>query len=436
MSNYWRSVLKKEWLKVGKNVKQKKSVFLSNMFAVGVMLLCVLINQNGYYNILVAAITCLISLWSIIRVRQNIYLVIIYGIILYSNYSICAANYFSHIDTFFTSYSTDIVSTYGLNILAISSTLLFVLAPSYRSESGNIRSLVVNNCDNLIIFIGILVVLTFIWVFGFTRPDVEGARGSPSAIYEYSIIFIILGFYYAGKRKVNYVLLVIAVAMFALQNFIFGGRITGVQLIICLYLSLFVDKIPQRIVLIGFACLFILMTVIGQMRGSFSLLSMDISSALDSIKTNMFALDTAYSAYHTSLTFLLHAQNITMFARVALLGKWILSIVIGGSVTDSNLAVYTRQFYMHYYGGILPFFGYFYLSYPGIYLLYLYLSVYLKKMACLTEQSSGLIRCISVYIVTTCFRWYLYAPTQIFRGVLLLSVCYGVCYQFYRICGK
>lgn len=44
--------------------------------------------------------------------------------------------------------------------------------------------------------------LALILVFGFSRPDaVGGDRGSPSAMYEYSMIFFLLGFYFAGDRR-------------------------------------------------------------------------------------------------------------------------------------------------------------------------------------------------------------------------------------------
>lgn len=382
-------------------------------------------NNEGDYNFLAAVFTLLLSFSSVVLVRGSWYLLAIYGCIAYSNYSICFANYLSHINSYFVGYSTTEIGAKGLNILMAFAALLFLIAPKNTIINPDVeKTITKNNKENAMIVIVLAVVLAFVWFYGFTRPDVVGQRGSPSALYEYSIIFIIIGLYYSGRRKI-YVGLFVGIAFaYALQNFMYGGRITGLQLIICLTLCLLIDKLTlKKVIPIGVALL-LLMSAIGQFRASLVLSGGTFSNVWDLLTENGFALDTAYSSYYTSMTFIDMLGNIDWTQRIDLFFRWVLSIFAGGSVTNSNLAEYTRQFYMHYNGGVLPYFAYFYLGIAGVVLIAAYLRFVFDKVAKANDESTGFMRCFTIYISCTTFRWYLYSPSQLFRGVLLLAVTF------------
>ena len=92
-----------------------------------------------------------------------------------------------------------------------------------------------------------------------------------------------------------------------------------------------------------------------------------------------FVNDTSYSAYYTSLTFLKVKEFVGVQTQLYLLFQFILYIFLGSKIVDSNLAVYTRQYYVHYYGGVLPLYMYFYLGILGIMFIVLYLKFWIKK---------------------------------------------------------
>ena len=175
------------------------------------------------------------------------------------------------------------------------------------------------------------------------------------------------------------------------------------------------------IIIVGF----VLLSVIGIERGNLLSGSFDVTEVAKELGEKKFTLDTAYSSYHTSMTFLLAEENITIGTRLSIFVGFLKSIIFGKYDTvNSNVSSYTSQMYRHYGGGFLPFFFKFYLGIFGIYLISMYLMKFIKDIARTDRNSSGLKKCVGVYIVASSFRWYIYSPIQITRGILLLVVCY------------
>lgn len=384
------------------------------------------IADDNLYKQVLSSVIVLTNLCTVLKVRKNWYLLIISITIAYCNYSIVYANHWNKLSTYFTRFANEPVSVEGLNILMLFSLALQMLLPGIRKVSKYRKALIVNNRYNVPMVLALSVVLIFILVFGFTRPDVAGERGAPSTYYEYSLIIFIIAAYYTGKNNIAHIWLSVLMAAFALQNFLYGGRITGVQIIICWVLCFYLDKLTLYktipVVVAGFLC----MSLIGSMRANFRLDIGSIASAFDHMLETGASLDTAYSAYYTSLTFVEVKGMLGFFQRLSMLGAFCLSMLLGGIVPNSNVSLFTRQYYVHYYGGVLPFYGFFYLGYAGILLL----AFYLRKLGLISAKAdyrlTGMKRCVTVYVTSTAFRWYLYSPSQLLRGVMILIVCYTI----------
>ncbi len=382
-----------------------------------------ILNRNGEYNIIVAFLVIILNILELVKHRKNGFLLIVNIIILYCNYSITICNYFSTFDTIFTGFSNDYVSVLGINILCLFSLFLYLLSPSENIKDNECEKPITSSDRyNFLIEIALVVLLCLICYFGFTRPSQSGMRGTPSAIYEYSIILFIMGYYYSGDRLLWKIVFTLIALVYALQNFIFGGRITGIQVIMTCGISLFVDKINLKrfsiLSLIGIP----LLTLIGIQRGEISLSIESILEAFQAICKNKLALDTSYSAFYTSLTFLKAMEYTPLASRLFMFVCFFLSMIFGGRIPNSNLADYTREKFLHYWGGVAPFFGYFYFGLIGVFLLAWYISFLKKKI--INSSENDFIKCLSVYVAVTAFRWYLYSPTQLFRGVMLLWIVY------------
>lgn len=376
-------------------------------------------------------------LWS----KNNYLLLIIMCIMAYCNYSVVFADYLNVIyGTMFTQYAGSTAATQSIYILLLFEAILSCIlafgdnSKKIQISSDNMRDTLYNG-DIVKLFVLISnVVLCLILIFGFKRPDILGDRGSPSAIYEYSTIIFVLCFYFGNKFKWCRYLTCCMLVLFVLQNFLYGGRITGLQLIIVVYVMLLERRWNLKKAIPFIIVGFLGMSIIGVSRGAFLSGDMTIGGLLSILKKRKFTLDTAFSAYHTSITFILTERQITMGDRLHVFVGFLKSIIVGGyNSVESNVARYTAQFYHHYNGGFLPFYFQFYLGWLGIPIIAGYLAIIIKKMTTISKKTKGLGKCVCVYIVASTFRWYIYSPIQITRGILLLCVCYCFIVKVFKI---
>lgn len=405
-------------------------------WSVGVigLFLFVLVNLYDFINPnFIAVYVLFLSLFLLWYVRKNFALFIVSAILAYCNYSVVFSQYVViKQNTIFTTFSNTEYSTQAIHIMLLFWSVLVICMSAkplplkmidlkkHEKKTGNYSVIV--QC----ILLGLAVVLVAIFYYGFDRPEIIGARGAPSAIYEYSIIIFIVSFYYSYEYKFCKILISAILFLFAMQNLVFGGRITALQLLIVFYMMVLSPQLSLKkaapFILVGF----ILMSVIGVVRGT--LLSGDFSvlSILENLKEQLFTLDTAYSAYHTSITMLLTELKLSWNERVVCFFDLFSSIIKGKYLgSKADISSFSRQFYVHSYGGVLPFYFHFYLGNFGVILIAFFISKVLGVCAKLSKEcDSGLRKCVTVYIVASAFRWYLYSPIQITRGLLLMICVY------------
>ena len=359
--------------------------------------------------------------------RKNRYTFFLSLFIFWFNYSIFYANYFSNIQSsFFDDAYTD-YGLYGFKIVLCFTCLLSIFTPLCRKDKTEreIKIFDYNGSSNNVLIIIYLILLAVIMIVGFGRPTEQGERGTPTPLYEYSTILFIVGYYFLGKNKLYRIISSIILLLYCFQNLFFGGRITALQLLLILFFFFYDSrKINWTIVLICGVVGMVIFSSIGEFRANFRLNISFLQSATQAIKKDMGTLDTAYSAYYTSLTFLKVKTVTSVSDRLLLFWEFIKSIFLGGSVPNSSLAQVTMQYYQHYEGGVLPFFGYFYLGPMGLVLFSALIAWYLCIIKKIKSDSSGFKKCFVVYITITTPRWYLYSPSQLLRGVLLLLIVF------------
>lgn len=373
--------------------------------------------------------------------KNNVFLCYILGTIAFSNYSICFTNYISpNLNTIFTGLSDAYVGFIGLQILLLFISLIGIFFDYKISNTFDLHFLNTNVVQNRRFYIYHIlnyVALLFILVFAYTRPDAAGDRGSPSTLYEYSILLITVGFYFSKYNKFIQSGYVISVFLFSLQNFMFGGRITGLQLLFVLLIYIYGNRRVSLKLLLTLGILYVVMVSIGSLRGNILSGNADvIFQQLDYLLQNGFSLDTAYSSYFTSLQFILTSELISISQRLYMGLLQILSYIVGGTLLpEANIAVFVSNFYTNYMGGVLPFFGYFCFGWIGVLLCAVLVVFYLNQFKRLpslinNECQHGFLLCVAVYLSSTTFRWYLYSPNNLIRGVFLLGIVYFLTIKF------
>ncbi|WEG73798.1 hypothetical protein [Vagococcus intermedius] len=350
--------------------------------------------------------------------RKNIPIMLVWGFITYSNYSIVMGEVFSpNSRSLFSSLKEDASNIIGLMCLLLF-TIVIIILTLFLYDNRELDFITYTRNENNIIASCIIVILFLIFIFGFQRPDALGERGTPSALYEYSSIFFIIGIYYTRKKSIFEKIYIIIAILFCIQNFKFGGRIIGLQIIFILFLMLYQKKLNiAKFFLISITGI-IFMTGLGIMRDKY----IQNDSIVNLLLERKFSLDTAIAAYFTSQTFILYKAMTTTQEQLTLLYNFIISLFTGGDRgVSSNLSLITREIFIHQFGGVFPIWFYYWLGYLGVILAgvvtYLFTVV-------IQIKNSNFAKLLAIFIFSTTPRWYLYSPTNLFRSSMLFLIVY------------
>ena len=362
-----------------------------------------------------------ISIYSAFKVRKHLALFILFLFILYCNYSIVFFDYFNdNSNEFYGQYSHTSVAMIGLMCLLLFNIIICIFLPKNIKEISKQNKFIKEENKNPLLVTITIIAMILILILGFDGPSEVGGRGIISTYYEYSSILLIVGLYYVGKNKFLRIILLIIALHFCLFEIIHGGRIVGLQLLIIVLMVNFYYTKRYIIYLSGFICVCLLLLV-GLYRANLTITRFE--DGLTEIVKNGFTMDTSYAAYHASLTFILTKNISTISKRFNLFTKFLLSMILGGSlITDSNLADYTYKYFSHSGGGILPIYMFFYLGLFGVVLISLLVALYIRKIS--INPSNGLKYCMFIYFIATTPRWYLYSPSSLIRGIMILIVVF------------
>lgn len=376
----------------------------------------------------------LANIYMLVCTKRNFMLFIVSFILLFSNYSIIFANFAGTINEMYTIPLSEESFNISINILTLFNIIIFFIVGWEKVSPGFNQNVFVDIAKkNTIILYLIYSLLIPIFFLGFTLPEVEGARGNPSAAYEYSAILFLLLFYYCGFQKWHIRFGLFLVAVYSIQSLIFGGRIEAIQFILVAYMMLFMHKISMKKVMAAIGGMFLLMSLIGVVRGALLTGNFEISSLLSLLGERGLALDTAYSAYYTSESFIYVMDKFTLQEIMVFFWDFLKSVFIGGD-PDMHLTAVSATYVDHSMGGVMPFYFFFYLRVWGVVLSAIIVALYLNLVNGLTEVASGYVKCLSVWVVCTTFRWYLYTPLPLLRGVLFLTIAYyAFAYLHYQI---
>jgi len=83
---------------------------------------------------------------------------------------------------------------------------------------------------------------------------------------------------------------------------------------------------------------------------------------------------------------------------------------------------------------LMPFYFYFYLGSFGVLVAASLVAFYLNIIIGLDDLSSGFKKCLVIWVSSTVFRWYLYTPIGLLRGVIFLTIAYySFAYLHYQL---
>lgn len=383
-----------------------------------------LVTENyGYINNLMAStIVIVCSAYNVIKCRKSYQFLILGFVLFYFNYSTIMYHYlfFAREKEAFMVYANSSYSGAAINYLAIF-WIVWVLCFKYNKIVFAQRSFSRNYfCPKNVIIL--LSVLLFIFIFGINRTRGDSYMPNITPIYEYSYIFFLFAFYYAGKNKILRNILLFFAALFILQDLYLGGRVSSLQLTIVILIQVFPKIINGQNILLGSGIGLMLMNVIAIYRVQFNTENISIKYIVTQLIKNFGVLDTAYYAYYSSITHFVLKEQISFSNRITnfigFLGN-IIGIDIRGYMVLSPLA--NRNGYVNMGGGwYFSYFAY-WMGVVGVIvssLLLVSILNYLNK-----RKSSQILPALLIIIIcASSFRWYLYTPLAFYRNILLTII--------------
>lgn len=375
--------------------------------------------EETYISVLVL----LINLILILKNRNNYLLFFVYLAIGYFNYSFIYERYFSNrviMSVLYAQLGTDQENLFlkGVEIIALFMMILFLcdiffnknrhydLPFELYSEKKSWLSVV-------LLFLMMLMIPVALYV-----PDGQ-------KIYEYSVIIIILGMYYSGGEKSAKIIWGVITSLYFIYGNLMGMRVPVLPFVFAYVLIVFSNKLNYRNISVCFLIGITLMTLSGLYGDGDKNLSLD--QVIEKLQTYRFSLDTAQFAYLHSIIMIKVASFTTILERLRLFLEFSISQIFGNIFEYSKLQNYTIQFYVHYDGGILPYYFYFYLGWFGVVLIGVLTGWIINYIIKISNSSSKYRKLLSIFIVSMIPKWYLYEPVQLFRGVFLFSLVYGFC---------
>ena len=265
--------------------------------------------------------------------------------------------------------------------------------------------------------------------FLFYNTESFGVRGVVTPLYEYALIVMIVGLCFSRRDNKAIALLLVASAWIILHGLMHGERVLALQMMIVWGLYLLLHILSIKLIIPACIAGIFLFTIFGIFRGATSLNSSSFYFVAKKLLTDGMVNDTSYFAYWASMSIERFASITPFFERLLYLVKYCTYIVAGSAIPNVHLSQLAAQYNTNLGGGYLPFYAYFWLGYLGPLLAGVAVAKLINKITALDVKQKYR-NYLSIYLVATAPRWYLYSPATITRGVMFFSLFYFACTMF------
>ena len=404
---------------------------LAKILVLTLVFLELILSAFSYYNFFLYPIFILgINIYLLYIYRKNVFLFLIFSFLLWSNYSFILVQFDLLIYPNFL-YATLNYTTYakeGMMIIYVFMLLLFVFSPDLyhygqfhtkiSSSKHYFKSFKLSSFS--LIFISAFFLINLFNFFG-----LEIIRNS---IHEYSTILLIFALAIDNQNKLLIRFIVIVGLIAALLSFLSSDRITGLQHFVVIYILFFYKRLSKKITIILVLAGVVFLTYFGANRGNIDIFNFQgLINSFYFLVNAKVTLDTAYSAYFTSLNNLQYMHTIDFSYRLFLFLNYFRALFLGSGyqtlLSDVSALTYSLG-YIHAYGSFSPILFYFYLDRLGIIVFSLAIAYLINFITYKPNNSFNLV--IKVFITTFFFRWYLYGVTPLIRGLFFVLVIFFV----------
>lgn len=402
-----------------KTKKPKVRIFSVLLFSLAIVL--VFAYSNKY---VISALILLLTVSLLLKAKNNTYMLILFGIIGYVNFSLVFGDILAISTTL--GYETFVWqnevrnSTYwliGAKSLVIMLSTINVFVDLIKPEHTHACSIPVK--DNPIIFYGGYFLLWLIFLF-FSYSSSAGTsyESNTNTLYEYCLVIAPIVWLYSNNSKKKKLLISVFIISYCFKSLLHGDRSSMIPMALFLFFIWFA-KLKLKlwhILVLSIVGIFV-SNLISVYRVNSAL---SFSGLIEAYKAKyfntLFVSDTVSQSYYTSVVTQMTANDIGSGARY--FGDFLLGLILGGSFGNANVYEIVLLHYTHRYGGFFYSWPYFWFGYIGVFIFSFILGFILLKVFN-SKNSYGFI--LKMIIVIFAFRWYLYSCFDLFRGVIFVS---------------
>lgn len=300
-----------------------------------------------------------------------------------------------------------------------------MIVPNFADDPiNNPENLFEKNEYNPAISIGMLLLGIYITITQFSGKSTGGDYVSNSnALYEYVIMFVLLGLYYSGENKILRRLFDVLAIFYILQGVMFGDRSSAFMMVLLLAMVYFQKRLKIEKVLF-FSFLGILASnIIGVLRSA--VLSVgSLVQVLLNRGAYIFFSDTVSFSFYSGIT-IISFKDIYTGDKLELFVRWIKNFLMGGG-NSTDLALLVQRQYIHNGGGgMFPIPFYFYGGYLFVACIAIMLGLLIRMIFTGKSRWAFLMQYLMIVYV---FSWYIYSPQGLIRTLLVnFSIVYFVC---------
>lgn len=405
------------------NNKEKSLKLIATLL---ITIYMVLFPISAFSNSVVAFLTLLTSIALLYKGSRNLPIFIMFFFIFYINYSIIIGEYLVGGSLGAPLFEVKNVAVYGLSIRLLF-IFMSIMTLFYKGRTLTIQQLHITPRDNFILFYLTILASIFAFIFGIERGEllIYSVRISP--LFEYSKLILLFAYYYSGNINFRKIIITLIIGAFVVQDIMYGGRITSMQLIILYAITIWVDKLTVGKILVMAVLGITFNSLIAVYRSSFSFADMNLFFIINELVRSYFVFDTATFAYYASATHLATLDIVSTSFRFNSFLEFGRSVFFGSSGLQSDLtAIVAKKYFFNMGGGVITSWFYFWFSWIGVGFIAAFITKLINEFA---VSKSDFCKIMLFSIIVNTPRWFLYSPNQLFRGSLFFVTILWILYQ-------
>ncbi len=423
-------------LKLGDDyLKVKKSSLIFVVILFSMLIWCSFFKTSARYVNIIGLLSVAAAFYTAYILRSNTSLCICFFFIAYSIYSIVIAVYlFPELrPAFYTQFHDFDVYCAGMQCIFVFVFVLLILIKNSNLEktiylqTHKLTQINNNTIQNDSIVLGCVLAIIIISVTNIKLGDFsERFRITP--LYEYRIIFFIIGMIYSGKNLLWKRLWLVLTIISCFIAFIGGNRADAIPLPIA-YVYFYYNRLNPKNLFIGLIGAIIIMISVGTFRQNILRGDFAFSILFQKILNEKLTFDTSYWAYVPAMAAISLSNKTPLAKKVQLFWGQIKYIFGGSRYNDFRLVFYTKLFFAHTNGFVSPLYFYFWFGLWGAVIFALLVYAYVRCIYVVQynngkfkKGNQNINKALSAYFVSSVPRWFLYEPFGLLRGEMITLI--------------